>query len=53
MPTRAVGTQASTAEFTYLYIAPQGYIEAGATDNYYVTKEFTNTSTKNVDGRNG
>ena len=44
--TRAVWEPGVDSRFTYLFIAPQGYIEAGATDNYYVTKEFTNTSTK-------
>ncbi len=43
------GNGGTNSRFTYLYIADQGYIDAGATDNYYVSKEFTNTSTKNED----
>ncbi len=42
---RSSGNPGVDSRFTYLYIAPKGHIEAGATDNYYVTKEFTNTST--------
>ncbi len=34
--------------FTYLYVANQGSIYTESTDNYYVTKEFTNTSTQNT-----
>jgi hypothetical protein len=38
----------ANSEFTYLYIAPKGYLVAGAGDNYYIKKEFTNTSTQNT-----
>ena len=43
------GNPGVDSRFTYLYIADQGYIDAGAADNYYVTKEFTNNSTKNAE----
>jgi hypothetical protein len=46
---KSTGNPGVDSRFTYLYIAPQGYIEAGATDNYYVTKEFTNTSIKKTE----
>ncbi len=48
---KSIGNPGVDSRFTYLYIATQGYIEAGSTDNYYVTKEFTNNSIKMRNGR--
>jgi len=41
---KIAGTPSAESRFTYLYIVSEGYIDAGA-DNYYITKEFNNTST--------
>ena len=49
IPVKDGDTGWADSRFTYLYIADQGYINAGSTDKYYVSKEFTNTSTKNED----
>jgi hypothetical protein len=43
------GNPGVDSRFTYLYIADQGRVVAGALDNYYVAKEFINTSTRKTE----
>jgi len=49
IPVNNGDTGGADSRFTYLYVADQGYIVAGPTDNYYVTKEFTNNSSKKAE----